>query len=104
MGAPPEDDGGDGRLVGGALDFTAAMENSGRPPVCLRCRRPVEANRRHFETFERMHWLCFHLEYEHSDADPDRPCGDPNCPWRRIERLEGWLALLGHDPQGSAGA
>jgi hypothetical protein len=30
------------------------------------------------EVFEKMHWLCFHLEYEHP-GDPDAPCGDPSC-------------------------
>jgi|KBSMisStaDraftv2_1062788.scaffolds.fasta_scaffold1161122_2 hypothetical protein len=49
--------------------------------ICVRCHRPV-GKVEHFETFERMHWVCFHLEYEH-DADPDEPCRDPACFWRR---------------------
>ena len=46
--------------------------------TCKRCRRVVEFNREHNNTFEEMHWLCFHLEYEHN-ADPDVPCQDPNA-------------------------
>ncbi|WP_448630881.1 hypothetical protein [Cellulomonas soli] len=33
--------------------------------ACLRCGRPVVLNREHYETFERMHYICFHFEYEH---------------------------------------
>jgi hypothetical protein len=42
-----------------------------------------------FELFERMHWICFHFELEHTpEFDPDMPCADPSCPWRRIAELE----------------
>lgn len=37
-----------------------------------------------FDVFEQMHWLCFHLEFEHQ-GDPDTFCGDPDCPWWQIE-------------------
>ncbi|HLY13872.1 MAG TPA: hypothetical protein VKR24_05940 [Candidatus Limnocylindrales bacterium] len=41
-------------------------------------------NRGSYLTFEHMHQLCFHLEFEHqSDGlplDPDAPCKDPRCP------------------------
>jgi len=48
-------------------------------PVCVRCGKPVVVNRQLYaEVFEKMHWLCFHLEYEHP-GDPDAPCGDPSC-------------------------
>jgi hypothetical protein len=30
--------------------------------------------------FERMHYLCFHLEFEHSDCEPDEGCDVPGCP------------------------
>jgi len=36
----------------------------------------------HYNTFERMHWVCFHLEFEHQ-ADPDEVCSDPSCFWRK---------------------
>jgi hypothetical protein len=46
-----------------------------------------------------MHWLCFHLEYEH-DADPDEPCGDiGSCPWWQIKFLKQELVRLGSDPE-----
>ncbi|WP_457325854.1 hypothetical protein, partial [Roseateles sp. P5_E11] len=44
--------------------------------ICARCNLPVEKNAESYEVFERMHWLCFHLEFEHQ-GDPDEPCGDP---------------------------
>lgn len=66
-------------------------------PICVRCNLPVEKNADSYETFERMHWLCFHLEFEH-DGDPDRPCKDPSCPWWHIEVLRRKLVELGSDP------
>ncbi|MGH8921105.1 MAG: DUF7660 family protein, partial [Actinomycetes bacterium] len=37
-----------------------------------------------YETFERMHYVCFHYEFEHDltdmNADPDEDCGAPGCP------------------------
>jgi hypothetical protein len=58
-------------------------------PVCVRCGRPVERNRDYYETFERMHWSCFHYEFEHEMAgqrgDPDIACGDPACPARAFD-------------------
>lgn len=65
--------------------------------ICVRCNLPVEANADSYELFERMHWLCFHLEFEHQ-GDPDRPCGDPSCPWWHIEVLRRKLTELGVDP------
>jgi len=67
-------------------------------PICVRCNKPVILNVEFYETFERMHWLCFHLEYEH-DADPDEPCNDiSSCPWHRIKCLGDELRKLGRDP------
>ena len=55
------------------------MSSAGDSPVCVRCGRPVVVNRELYESvFERMHRLCFHLEYEHP-GDPDQPCSDPSC-------------------------
>lgn len=50
--------------------------------LCVRCQHPVTAKAQNYETFERMHWVCFHFEYEHGELDPDEPCGDPRCPSR----------------------
>lgn len=66
--------------------------------LCVRCKQPVTISRQYYDLYERMHWLCFHLEYEH-DADPDGPCGDPACPWWQIQVFSTKLAALGHDPQ-----
>jgi len=59
------------------------------PPICVRCARPVERNRESYEVFEKMHWACFHYEFEHEvagrSADPDIACGDPSCPARAFD-------------------
>lgn len=54
----------------------------------MRCQQPVVKNAEHYEAFERMHWVCFHLEYEHQ-GDPDEPCPDPSCFWRVRGPVEG---------------
>ena len=56
-------------------------------PVCNRCGKPVIRNRERYEVFERMHWLCFHYEFEHEAGagDPDIACGDPSCPARAFD-------------------
>jgi hypothetical protein len=41
------------------------------------------------DVFEKMHFLCFHLEFEHGDYDPDEPCSDPGCFWRVSEPWRG---------------
>ena len=60
--------------------------------ICVRCNKPVK-NSKDYELFEKMHWTCFHFEFEHLDADPDEPCSDPSCPWGRIVVLEKAVAL-----------
>ena len=70
--------------------------------LCKRCGQPVTANAEHYEVFEQMHWLCFHLEYEH-EGDPDKACRDPSCPWWHIEVLKQTLVRLGHDPDAIIG-
>jgi hypothetical protein len=64
-------------------------EQSTDYPQCRRCGWPVRINRDRYELFEKMHWICFHFEFEHTpEFDPDEPCADPSCPWRRIAELE----------------
>jgi hypothetical protein len=65
--------------------------------ICARCGKPVSVNSNEYDLFERMHWLCFHLEFEHQ-GDPDAPCSDASCPWWHIEVFRRQLADLGHDP------
>ncbi len=55
--------------------------------LCRSCNQPVIATADYYEVQEQMHWLCFHFEFEH-EGDPDVPCGDPSCPWGRIQELE----------------
>lgn len=75
----------------------AAMENdpltAAEQRICIRCHVAVVANWDHYETFERMHWSCFHYEFEHPSSsddpranDPDVACGDPGCPARAFDR------------------
>jgi hypothetical protein len=49
-------------------------------PLCVRCERPVVVNREWYDVFERMHFLCFHMEFERGDHDPDEGCDVPGCP------------------------
>lgn len=65
--------------------------------LCRRCGRAITAHPELAETFEGMHWLCFHLEYEHA-GDPDVPCADASCPWRQIEFYRQALARAGIEP------
>ncbi len=66
-------------------------------PHCRLCGYPVVVERERYEVFEQMHWLCFHIVYEHF-GDPDEPCGDPSCPWRHIRIYRRKVEQLGYDP------
>lgn len=55
---------------------------SGRAPqvaVCRRCGLEVLANGDQYDTFEGMHYVCFHYEFEHA-GDPDVECEAGGCP------------------------
>ena len=80
----------------------SSQQEDQAPPLCVRCHQPVRINQSHYDVFERMHWLCFHLEYEHMgpgfmNADPDEGCDDPSCPWWQIEVFRHKLDELGYD-------
>ena len=63
-------------------------QTSGDPPICVRCKRPVVRNRDQYDVFEKMHWSCFHYEFEHDmmgSDDPDVACPDPACPARAFD-------------------
>ena len=56
--------------------------------ICKRCGKPIKFNSvSQLAITEGMHWVCFHLEYEHISEDgktmldPDEPCSDPSCFW-----------------------
>ena len=67
---------------------------------CKRCGRAIEVDPDlSRNVFEGMHWLCFHLEFEHAN-DPDLPCSDfASCPWWTIRYYEDRLRQLGADPE-----
>ena len=74
------------------------MPSEGGTPVCMRCGREVRVNRDSYEIFERMHYVCFHYEFEHAGFDPDEECDAGGCPSSR--RGAGPLPLAG--PSGEA--
>ncbi len=63
---------------------------------CARCGGQVVAGANDYVTFENMHWVCFHYEYEHglSGADADADCGQAGCPMGKIHGLTGDEALV----------
>ncbi len=68
-------------------------------PRCARCGRPIEVNRAlSADHFHGMHWLCFHLEFEHP-GDPDAPCTSPACHVARPQIYAQALRDAGIDPQ-----
>lgn len=66
---------------------------------CRRCEKPVVENFDNYGLFECMHWLCFHLEFEHGEYDPDRACSDPSCPLWQIDVDRDAVKALGGDPK-----
>jgi hypothetical protein len=62
-----------------ALDALLVRLVGGRP-VCGHCGREVVASAEQFETFERMHYVCFHYLFEHDPTDPDEECFAGGCP------------------------
>jgi hypothetical protein len=57
-------------------------------------------NRESYDVFERMHFLCFHLEFEHGDHDPDQGCDVPGCPV--AETHTNYLRDVGAELRGQA--
>lgn len=78
------------------------MTNASNSDVenCRRCAKPVVVNRDRYSVFEGMHWLCFHLEFEHA-SDPDEPCADPSCPWWQIEVYKSAIESLGGNAESA---
>lgn len=70
------------------LDFEFGPEAdapSGDVLICHRCHRPVTASAAAYETFEHMHYVCFHYKFEHDPIDPDEDCRRGRCPSGAIE-------------------
>lgn len=70
---------------------------SAENPICKHCGQPVVVNASSYNVFEQMHWLCFHIVFEHN-ADPDVACQDPGCPWWHIDVYKNKLVELGQEP------
>ncbi len=68
-------------------------------PICVRCGKPVTVLRDFYEQQERMHWLCFHLAFEHN-TDPDVACDDPSCPWQVYDAIRALGAMKTADGNG----
>jgi hypothetical protein len=47
--------------------------------VCRAC-GALSASPDFTAVFERMHYVCFHFEFEHGDTDRDQTCGLAGCP------------------------
>jgi predicted alpha/beta hydrolase family esterase len=64
---------------------------------CRRCGRPVLAEQANYEVFERMHYVCFHYEFEHDPVDPDEECSAGGCPSAAVRpRSLGRKAVIVH--------
>jgi hypothetical protein len=57
--------------------------------VCRRCGGEVRVGAAQFKVFERMHYVCFHNEFEHGDADVDEECQAGGCPSASVDALAG---------------
>lgn len=62
------------RVVDEALEALASPAQ-----VCRAC-GALSASPDFTSVFERMHYTCFHFEFEHGEADRDQPCGLAGCP------------------------
>jgi hypothetical protein len=59
------------------------MPTDTQVPICVRCGLEVRVNRETYGILERMHYVCFHFEFEHMGFDPDEECDAPGCPSSR---------------------
>ncbi len=75
------------------------MQTETKEPVCVRCGLEVRVNRDSYELFERMHWVCFHFEFEHMGFDPDEECDAPGCPSSPFNSPPARAGLLAPDPE-----
>ena len=77
--------------------------------TCVRCHRLVVREADRYDIFEKMHWSCFHFEFEHGVAgetdDPDIACPDPACPARAHDPspCPTWFEEKGSGPSAPTG-
>jgi hypothetical protein len=62
------------------LGHDRMVSNTADAPLCSRCGRAVVLSRDQYDVFERMHYVCFHYEFEHDPTDPDEECQAGGCP------------------------
>lgn len=62
-------------------DVTSVSVENPADRICRRCDRKVESEL-YSTVFERMHYACFHYEFEHGDIDVDEDCEAGGCPSR----------------------
>ena len=74
------------------------MQTDTEELICVRCGLEVRVNRESYEIFERMHWVCFHFEFEHMGFDPDEECDAPGCPSSPFNSPPARAGLLTPDP------
>jgi len=65
---------------------------------CKGCGQEVVDTGNTYEMFEGMHWLCFHLAYEHTGS-PDEPCDSRLCPIWHLKILKEHLVSSGENPE-----
>ena len=71
-------------LVDGLL--SAFLERLTSPALtCTECGGEVLVSAKWFDTFERMHWTCFHYVFEHGDFDRDEECVAGSCPSAAVD-------------------
>jgi len=67
--------------------------------LCARCHQPVVRFYDEYGVFEQMHWMWFHLEFEHT-GDADSPCDDVSYPLWHLEAFRQKLRDSWCDPDG----
>jgi hypothetical protein len=48
--------------------------------LCRRCGRRVGVSAAQYDIYERMHYVCFHYDFEHDPFDPDQESEAGGCP------------------------
>lgn len=66
--------------------------------VCKSCGGKINDGKENYDMFEGMHWLCFHLAFEHH-TDPDEPCDSRLCPVWHLKILRKHIEKTGQNPE-----
>ena len=76
------------------------MPNGTGELTCVRCGLEVRVDRESGSILERMRYVCFHFEFEHTGSGPGGECDAPDCPSSqgprgRLRRLKAKEATSG---------